>query len=62
MEVTSPIKPKAIPTNTKTIFEDNLSPKGEGNGKAKRHWKKVAREKGKNKSPTFEVQTQILRG
>jgi len=60
MEVSSPIKPKASPTNIKTILEDNLSPMGEGNGKAKRHWKKIAREKGKNKSPTFEVQTQTL--
>ena len=60
MEVSSPIKPKASPTNTKVYFEDSLSLKGEGSGKAKCHWKKIAREKGENKSPTSEVQTQIL--
>ena len=33
MEVSSPIKPKASPTNTKVYFEDSLSLKGEGSGK-----------------------------
>nr|POF21145.1 hypothetical protein CFP56_06946 [Quercus suber] len=61
MDVSSPSKPKTSPTNTKNFVEDNLSPKGEENGKAIRHWKRIAREKGKNISPTSEIQTQILR-
>nr|POF04843.1 hypothetical protein CFP56_75041 [Quercus suber] len=60
MDVSSPSKPKTSPTNTKNCVEDNLNPKGEENGKAIRHWKKIAREKGKNNSPTSEIQTQIL--
>ena len=60
MEVSSPTKLMASPSNTKACSEDNSSPKEERNGKAKCHWKKISRETGKNKSPTSEVQTQIL--
>ena len=47
MEVSSPIKPKAGPTNIRTISDDKLSPTGEGNGKVKCQSKNRAREKGK---------------
>ena len=47
MEVSSPKKPKAGPTNIRTISDDNLSPTGEGNGKVKCQLKNIAREKGK---------------
>lgn len=60
MEVTSPIKTKTGPTNVRRASDDKLSPTCEGKGKVRRQLKKIAREKGKNKSPTSKIQTQIL--
>ena len=40
MDVSSSIMLMASPTSIKAGSEDNLSPKEEQNGKAKRHWKK----------------------
>lgn len=60
MEVTSPIKTKTGPTNVRRASDDKLSPTCEGNCKVGRQLKKIAREKGKNRSPTSKIQTQIL--
>lgn len=54
MEVSGPLKPKVSLTNAKTSNKDHLSLIEEGNGKAKCHWKKIIREKGKNKIPLLK--------
>ncbi|KAK7849904.1 putative ribonuclease h protein [Quercus suber] len=51
IDVSSPSKQRTSPRNTKKFAEDNLSPKGEENGKAIRHWKRIAREKDYPETP-----------
>lgn len=60
MEVSSPLKLQADPTVIEERNKGTKGPEIESKMKAKAHMKKMAREKGKNKSPKVEVQQPVV--
>ena len=59
MEISNLLKLMADPTETNERNKGIEGPEIERKVKAKTQWKKIAREKGKNKSPKAEVKPPI---